>query len=662
MQSWNIPPCISNWKNARGYTIPVGKRLAEDDSQDPLLNDRFSKLSEALYIAERYARDEVARHDRDRSPTIIEQSETIDRLTLVEDNSEICLMEMEMEMEMQQCDIPRSQSRSGRLSLSGLTDTDTGPYSSPANSLEQSLADSPPIADPFISFDDVSVDKISLVQKEVEQVKKMMEESIDSLLVRGEKLEALEKKTEQLQDQSYHFRRRVSKDASTCPPASPAGSPSPPPPLSPRNNFQTKPKELRSIGDTSNSSADASSLFALQSNTFTGARPLPLSSAFGGSTWSLFGSSTALPPAPPGGEAGAQPTFSFGGASAASPRFGASASSSFSSSALPPPSFAPPGSGAVSPSLGPDGGSGGFGAQPTFSFGGASAPPPPVSQGFGASASFFGSSAAPPPPPLAGGFGATPPPSGAGPLPSSFSLKSSAAAAPPAPNFSFKMHSPDVAPRLFSSSTMPIAPSAQKKGSLPLAQHRLLRKARLPVSKADQRKEKEREDLSGMLVSSLSKRLSVMVSEDKEDDLCENDGDDDDWDEEVMVYKHKPQFTEKDESKQNALLALTNAAHFWELTEALADIIGVTLEAIESKILMLGAKSLGIEVYSLIRQMFATALALAYFAITNFSHPKILQARQWLTLQETLHVSVMNTLQLRSNGMMQLAHTFLSEV
>jgi len=41
-----------------------------------------------------------------------------------------------------------------------------------------------------------------------------------------------------------------------------------------------------------------------------------------------------------------------------------------------------------------------------------------------------------------------------------------------------------------------------------------------------------------------------------------------------MVYKHKPQFTEKDESKQNALLALTNAAHFWELTEALADIIG----------------------------------------------------------------------------------------
>jgi len=174
MQSWNIPPCISNWKNARGYTIPVGKRLAEDDSQDPLLNDRFSKLSEALYIAERYARDEVARHDRDRSPTIIEQSETIDRLTLVEDNSEICLMEMEMEMEMQQCDIPRSQSRSGRLSLSGLTDTfvllihcqqypgtqlkhdltdpsrDTGPYSSPANSLEQSLADSPPIADPFM--------------------------------------------------------------------------------------------------------------------------------------------------------------------------------------------------------------------------------------------------------------------------------------------------------------------------------------------------------------------------------------------------------------------------------------------------------------------------------------------------------------------------------
>ncbi len=29
-QAWKIPPCISNWKNAKGYTIPLDKRLAAD--------------------------------------------------------------------------------------------------------------------------------------------------------------------------------------------------------------------------------------------------------------------------------------------------------------------------------------------------------------------------------------------------------------------------------------------------------------------------------------------------------------------------------------------------------------------------------------------------------------------------------------------------------
>lgn len=29
-QDWKIPPCISNWKNPKGYTIPLDKRLAAD--------------------------------------------------------------------------------------------------------------------------------------------------------------------------------------------------------------------------------------------------------------------------------------------------------------------------------------------------------------------------------------------------------------------------------------------------------------------------------------------------------------------------------------------------------------------------------------------------------------------------------------------------------
>jgi SNW domain-containing protein 1 len=27
---WKIPPCVSSWKNAKGYIIPLDKRLAND--------------------------------------------------------------------------------------------------------------------------------------------------------------------------------------------------------------------------------------------------------------------------------------------------------------------------------------------------------------------------------------------------------------------------------------------------------------------------------------------------------------------------------------------------------------------------------------------------------------------------------------------------------
>lgn len=29
-RDWTIPPAISNWKNPKGYTIPLDKRLAAD--------------------------------------------------------------------------------------------------------------------------------------------------------------------------------------------------------------------------------------------------------------------------------------------------------------------------------------------------------------------------------------------------------------------------------------------------------------------------------------------------------------------------------------------------------------------------------------------------------------------------------------------------------
>ena len=60
-QEWRIPPCISNWKNAKGYTIPLDKRLAADGRglQQIHINENFAKLSEALYIADRKAREAV---------------------------------------------------------------------------------------------------------------------------------------------------------------------------------------------------------------------------------------------------------------------------------------------------------------------------------------------------------------------------------------------------------------------------------------------------------------------------------------------------------------------------------------------------------------------------------------------------------------------------
>jgi len=30
MADWKIPPCISNWKNAKGYTLPLEYRISAD--------------------------------------------------------------------------------------------------------------------------------------------------------------------------------------------------------------------------------------------------------------------------------------------------------------------------------------------------------------------------------------------------------------------------------------------------------------------------------------------------------------------------------------------------------------------------------------------------------------------------------------------------------
>lgn len=60
-KSWHIPPCVSSWKNPKGYTVPLDKRLAADGRalQEGVLNSRVSDLAEALFMTEKASREEV---------------------------------------------------------------------------------------------------------------------------------------------------------------------------------------------------------------------------------------------------------------------------------------------------------------------------------------------------------------------------------------------------------------------------------------------------------------------------------------------------------------------------------------------------------------------------------------------------------------------------
>ena len=77
-EDWKIPPCISNWKNQRGLTIALDKRLAADGRglQKPQINDKFAQFAESLYLAERNARE------------MVEQRSEINRLTAERDRRE----------------------------------------------------------------------------------------------------------------------------------------------------------------------------------------------------------------------------------------------------------------------------------------------------------------------------------------------------------------------------------------------------------------------------------------------------------------------------------------------------------------------------------------------------------------------------------------------
>jgi SNW domain-containing protein 1 len=76
-QAWKVPPCISNWKNARGFTIPLDKRLAADGRglQEVTINNKFATLSEALYISERKAAEDLRVRNQIRKMMSIKEKE-----------------------------------------------------------------------------------------------------------------------------------------------------------------------------------------------------------------------------------------------------------------------------------------------------------------------------------------------------------------------------------------------------------------------------------------------------------------------------------------------------------------------------------------------------------------------------------------------------------
>lgn len=80
-QAWKIPSCVSNWKNARGYTIPLDKRLAADGRglQEVTINNKFATLSESLYVAERKAAEGLKMRNQLRKKMAMQEKEDKER-------------------------------------------------------------------------------------------------------------------------------------------------------------------------------------------------------------------------------------------------------------------------------------------------------------------------------------------------------------------------------------------------------------------------------------------------------------------------------------------------------------------------------------------------------------------------------------------------------
>ncbi len=78
-KEWKIPPVVSNWKNESGFVIALDKRLAADgrgaSNNNVTINDKFASLSEALYMSERKAADDLKIRNNIRKQIAIQEKE-----------------------------------------------------------------------------------------------------------------------------------------------------------------------------------------------------------------------------------------------------------------------------------------------------------------------------------------------------------------------------------------------------------------------------------------------------------------------------------------------------------------------------------------------------------------------------------------------------------
>jgi SNW domain-containing protein 1 len=121
-EMWRIPPPVSNWKNPKGFTVPLDKRLAADGRglTDVAISDKFAQFSEALFMADRHAREEV--RQRAQMQQRLAEKEKAEK----EDNlRNLAQKAREEQANSRRKDPRRSRSRSGSRSASSRSYSDS---------------------------------------------------------------------------------------------------------------------------------------------------------------------------------------------------------------------------------------------------------------------------------------------------------------------------------------------------------------------------------------------------------------------------------------------------------------------------------------------------------------------------------------------------------